>query len=268
MEYVLLCATGMVAGLLGGLLGIGGSVIMIPAMVWIFESVLAKPENVHQYQGAAMIVNFLLAGASVIRHREAKAIYVNVWKYLAPAALAGIALGVGISRLRIFTGENEYYMRAIFGVLLVYVAAYNIWKMRSGHSEGISAEEAERVSRATKAGVGFPTGFAAGLLGIGGGAFAVPALQLVLRLPLRNAIATSATTIFSVSWFGAVIKNSSLGSDGTVVRSLVLAGILAPTAVIGSYIGGRLTHVLPLRIVRGAFIGLMIVAAAKMFGWF
>jgi len=257
----------MVAGVLGGLLGIGGSVIMIPAMVWIFGSIVARPENVHQYQAAAMIVNFLLSGSAVIRHAQAKAIYPGVWKYLAPAALVGMALGVGASRLAIFTGSNERYMRMAFGALLLYVAAYNIWKMRGGTSEGISSEEADRVAWPKKAGVGLPMGFAAGLLGIGGGSFAVPAMQLILRLPLRNAIATSSVTILSVAWFGAIIKNASLGQDGTVVRSLVLAGILAPTAMIGGYIGGRLTYVLPLRIVRIAFIGLMLVAAVKMFGW-
>ena len=266
MEYVLVSLTGLVAGILGGLLGIGGSVVMIPALVWIFSSVVDRPETVHQYQAAAMIVNFLLAGPATLRHARAKAIYPGVWKYLAPAALAGIVIGVFVSRLHVFTGANERHMRMAFGVFLLYVAGYNVWRMRSPKIEGVSREEADRMPALWKIAVGLPMGFAAGLLGIGGGALAVPAMQVVLRLPLRNAIATSAATIFAVAWLGAIVKNASLGSDGTVTRSLVLAAILAPTAMAGAYLGGHLTHTLPLRVVRAALILLMLTAAWKMLG--
>ena len=262
MEYAILSIVGLVAGVLGGLMGVGGSVVMIPAMVWVFS----PDGDIQQYQAAAMIVNFLLIGPSVLRHARAKAIYFGVWKCLAPAAIIGILVGVATSRLDIFTGDNQVYMKRLFGAFMIYVAAYNLWKMRSAASEGITAEEAERVTWVKKAGVGLPMGFSAGLLGIGGGALAVPALQIILRLPLRNAIATSATTILTVAWLGAIVKNATLGGDGTVTRSLTLAAVLAPTAMIGSYLGGHLTHKLPLRVVRAAFVGLMLVAAAKMFG--
>jgi len=118
-----------------------------------------------------------------------------------------------------------------------------------------------------KLAIGFPMGVAAGLLGIGGGSLAVPAQQIALKVPLRNAIATSAATIAAVSWIGAISKNLQLGANGSAARSLLLAGCLAPTAMIGAYLGGNLTHALPLRIVRAAFIALMLAAAAKMFGW-
>jgi len=265
MEYLLLCITGLVAGVLGGLLGVGGSVVMIPAMVWLIPAVGGPVENLHQYQAAAMIVNFLLIGPSVLRHRQARAIYGGVWRWLAPAALIGTVGGVAISRLGVFSGTNERTLRIVFGVFLLYVAGYNVWKMlRRGDGEGLDRAGADRLACWKKVGVGLPMGLSAGLLGIGGGAVAVPALQVLLRLPLRNAIATSAATILSIAWLGAIVKNASLGADGTVVRSLVLAGCLAPTAMVGSYLGGKLTHTLPLRVVRGAFIGLMLVAAYKM----
>ncbi|HRS97992.1 MAG TPA: TSUP family transporter [Smithella sp.] len=116
-----------------------------------------------------------------------------------------------------------------------------------------------------KLAVGAATGFAAGLLGIGGGAVAVPAMQVVLRLPLRQAIGTSAATILTTAWLGAIVKNAALGADGSVARSLLLAACLAPAAMLGSFLGGHLTHALPLRVVRGAFVVLMLAAAWKMF---
>ena len=267
MEYGILAIVGLLAGVLGGLLGIGGSVVMIPAMVAVFASQDAGVPKIQQYQAAAMIVNFLLIGPSVLRHARARAIRWGVWRWLAPAALVGIALGVGASRLPVFTGANQHIMRIVFGAFLIYVAAYNVWKLC------VSAPPTDDpVDPATAAPwktlcVGLPMGFSAGLLGIGGGALSVPAQQIFLHVPLRNAIATSATTILSIAWFGAIIKNVSLGDDGTILRSLTLAAVLAPTAMIGSYFGGHLTHTLPLRTVRLAFIVLMLVSAAKMFSW-
>ena len=114
--------------------------------------------------------------------------------------------------------------------------------------------------------VGAPMGLLAGLLGIGGGSLAVPAQQIILRMPLRNAIATSAATIATISWLGAILKNAQLGDNGTVARSLVLAGWLAPTAMIGGYIGGHLTHRVPRRLIRGIFAAVMILSALKICG--
>ncbi|MHC4295047.1 MAG: sulfite exporter TauE/SafE family protein [Planctomycetota bacterium] len=265
MEYALLVIVGLIAGVLGGLLGVGGSVVMIPAMVAIFANGGGK--DIQQYQAAAMIVNFLLIAPSVLRHARAGAIYRHVWKWLAPAALVGIVGGVVASRLSVFTGENQHVMRIVFGAFLIYVALYNVWKLLAKATDVHDPESLIRPPRWKILCVALPMGFSAGLLGIGGGALAVPAQQIILRLPLRNAIATSAATILSISWLGAIVKNASLGADGTIGRSLMLAALLAPTAMIGSYIGGHLTHTLPLRIVRIAFVGLMLVSALKMFGW-
>ena len=109
-------------------------------------------------------------------------------------------------------------------------------------------------------------GLLAGLMGIGGGSLAVPAQQIILRMPLRNAIATSAATIATVSWLGAILKNAQLGANGSVARSLVLAACLAPTAMVGGYIGGHLTHSAPLRLIRAIFAASMVLSALKMWG--
>jgi hypothetical protein len=252
---------------LGGLLGVGGSVLMIPGMVAIFAISEPGPPKIQQYQAAAMIVNFLLIAPSVLRHARAKAILFDVWKWLAPTALVGIVVGVAASRLPIFTGANQGIMKMTFGAFLLYVALYNLYRLRPA-----ADDSRERLAPVTPAWwktlcVGLPIGFSSGLLGIGGGALAVPAQQVVLGLPLRNSIATSAATILTISWLGAITKNASLGADGTVLRSIELAAVLTPTAMIGSYLGGHLTHTLPLRVVRIAFAGLMLASAAKMFGW-
>jgi len=205
-----------------------------------------------------------MAGPAVFKHFRAKAIYGSVWKVLVPVAAVTIIAGVAFTRIPFFRGNGATYIRYAFGVLLIYVLVYNIFKLRTQKTDGITREQAALVPAWKKGIVGGTMGFFAGLFGIGGGAQAVPMMQVVLHMPLRNAVATSAATILSVSWIGAIARNATLGNDGTVARSLMLAGVLAPTAMIGGYIGGHLTHKLPLRIVRIVFIIVMGLAAWKM----
>lgn len=268
MEYIVLLIVGLAAGVLGGLLGIGGSVIMIPAMTLVLGAVADDgTEMIHQYQAAAMIVNVLLAGSSAIRHYRAGAVYHNVWKYLVPAGLVGILAGVALSRSPLFVADNARYLRWLFGVFLLYVVGYNVYRMmsagRTSH-EGVSPGQVRIMPAWKKLSIGGVMGTFAGLLGIGGGAQAVPLMQVLLHMPLRNAIATSAATIFAVSWVGALAKNMSLGVDGSWVESLRLAACLGPTAIVGAYVGGYLTHTLPLKVVRVLFVVVMLLAAWKM----
>ncbi len=266
MPYILLALSGVVAGVLGGLLGIGGSSVMLPAMVLILGAVRDGVEQIHQYQAAAMIVNFLLILPSVLAHARKRAVWTRVWAYMAVAALAGVIVGVQASWL--FEGAAAKYLRWGVGLFFLYVVGHNVYRLTRGRRvEGLSRQQVERAPFWRKLVVGFPMGVVAGLLGIGGGSLAVPGQQIALKMPLRNAIATSAATIASVSWLGAIAKNAQLGDNGTVTRSLILAACLAPTAMIGSYFGGHLTHTLPVRIVRIVFTALMVFAAAKMFGW-
>ena len=123
--------------------------------------------------------------------------------------------------------------------------------------------------------VGLVTGIVGGLLGIGGGNISVPLLQRFARLPLRQCIATTAAFMCISASVGAVRKNLALpaltDSAGLPLgldwhESLRIAACLAPTAVLGGLIGGRLTHILPLRWVRLSFILLLAWAALDMLG--
>ena len=265
VQFILLAAVGVLAGVLGGLLGIGGSSVMLPAMVLILGEFdrTTGVRQIHQYQAAAMIVNFLLILPAVLAHARHKAIWKKVWAFMAPAAAVGVILGVQIS----YVIGREYVQWAV-GAFFIYVVIHNIHRLIWGQpAEGRTREQVEAGPVWPRLAIGFPMGVSAGLLGIGGGSLAVPAQQMGLKVPLRNAIATSSATIASVSWIGAIVKNAQLGDNGSVARSLLLAACLAPTAMIGSYVGGHLTHRLPVKVVRIAFILLMLYASAKMFGW-
>lgn len=260
-EIAVVAGVGLIAGVLGGMLGVGGSVIMIPAMVALFGQNLRDGFNQHLYQAAAMLVNVAVVAPAAVRHYKAGAIVPRALVRIVPAAAVLILVGVWVSDR--FDGRvGAVWLGRLLGVFLVYVVYVNIRRLISGRRE-VLGEATIDLRRGSA--VGGVMGFMAGLLGIGGGAIAVPLQQTLLRLPLRNCIANSTAIICLTAGIGAVYKNITLSDHGLAWQtSLTLAGLLAPTAVIGGYLGGRLTHVLPLKTVRIAFIVLMVLAAWRM----
>jgi uncharacterized membrane protein YfcA len=265
-QYAILIAVGALTGLLGGMLGIGGSIIMLPAMVWVLGARNDMGvEQIHQYMAAAMIVNFLLSIPSVLAHWKKKAIWPGVVKPLAAGGLIGVIIGVEISLQ--FTGNAAVYLRWFLGVFFLYVAFDNFRQAFGGGlaGDGESRQAVEAQPMVKKLGIGAAVGVLSGMTGLGGGALAVPSQQYILKSPIRNAIANSSALIAAIAWLGAIAKNAQLGDNGTFARSMVLVACLAPTAMIGSYIGGHLTHSLPTKTVRIIFATLILVSTWKMF---
>jgi uncharacterized protein len=253
-QDLILLGIGLVAGCIGGMLGIGGSVIMIPAMTWFFG--IAQ----HLYQGAAMIVNFFVVLPAVYQHHRARAILWPVVKVTIPTAVLGVVAGVWLSSGHWFHGPNERYLAGLFGAFLLYEAANNVKRLFSSRRLPDIDEAAARNLPKWKTGltVGVPAGLVGGLLGVGGGAVAVPMQQAFLKMPLRRAIANSATTIILVSVFGAVYKNYTNVQAGIPLQdSLRLAAFMVPTGMIGGFIGGRLAHTMPRGLLRLAVTLLM-----------
>ncbi len=260
MDHLILAAIGVLMGLYGGLLGIGGSVVMIPALVLLWG------ENQHLYQASAMICNFFVATSSALSHRKANALMGDIIKLLIPAAVVGVLAGVALSNSAFFASGKSYLLARLFGIFLIYVVVYNCFRLVRSVN-GTAARTVSDVRRSMPLTIlsGFVTGLGAGLLGMGGGAICVPLQQLLLRMPLRRAIANSAATIISISLIGALYKNLTLGGHNIeIMDSVRIAAVVIPTAAVGGFFGGRLTHTLPRDVVRVAFILLAIAAAYKM----
>ena len=267
MELLIPASIGLLAGLAGGLLGIGGSIIIIPGLVLYFSAMGRYEGNAqHLLQAAAMICNVFVAAPAVLAHRRARAIVGSVVVFLVPAALAGILLGVQVSNTSLFARHQGVYLAMVFAGFMVYVAGYNTWRLCTKTDLEPGFDQRTKPAAAAVAGMGLVMGFAAGLLGIGGGALCVPMQQVLLRIPLRRAIANSAATILCVSPIGALFKNATLSHHGMqVTESFQLALLLIPTAIVGSYVGGRLTHALPRGVLRLVFIVFMLTMAYLMF---
>ncbi|MFO0972134.1 MAG: sulfite exporter TauE/SafE family protein [Phycisphaerae bacterium] len=266
-DSIVLALVGLLAGWLGGLMGVGGSVIMIPALAMLWGGA-----RQHLYQAAAMIVNVCVVAPAVWRHARAGATVRRVLEWTIPTATLGSLAGVYLSNRRVFHGPGQGFLQIIFGVFLCYVVVYNLVRLRSsqplpdlGDAEARALPPWKLVSL-----VGLPAGLIGGLLGIGGGALAVPCQQLFLRMPLRRAIANSAAIILLSSLVGAIAKNLTLAAHGySVFDSIHIAALLAPTGFAGSYVGAAQVHRWPRRLLRLIFVCFMSYAAAHLLvtGW-
>ncbi len=260
-ELIAIVLVGLMAGALGGLLGIGGSIIMIPYLT------LVPPfRDQHIAQAAAMIVNVFVATPAMAQHNRNNAVRWDAVGRALPAGLLFILIGVEMSN-----AMDASVLRRIFGAFLVYVVYINCMKLFSPDGEPEPHENL--VNWWTCSFVGVVTGFMAGLLGIGGGVIIVPLLQRACRLPLRQCIASSAALMILTAVVGAARKNWALasltGPDGDILHwqeSVVVAACFIPTAIIGGWLGAKLTHQLKLTYVRVAFILLLTWAAWEMLG--
>ncbi len=272
-----LVSIGLLAGVLGGLLGVGGSTVIIPGLTMVFGY------HQHLYQAVAMIANVTVSIPAALRHRKAGAMTPAILRRILAMAVVFVIVGVWLSNAPLFRGsQGGVWLGRVLAVFLVYVAIVNIQKLikprkdtqadpdsapttvvYSPHADTDRAASSD--PRWGSAFVGSVMGLIAGLLGIGGGAIAVPLQQVVLKLPLKSCIANSSAVICVSATLGAIYKNASLFQHGySWYHSLALAMILAPSCWLGGHLGANLTHRLPVRQVRVAFICLVLAAAIKM----
>lgn len=244
---------------MGGLLGIGGSIVMIPVLTLVFG------HNQHLAQAAAMIVNIFVAVPAVIQHHRAKAVRWDSVRYILPFGVVFILVGVELSNK-----IDGPMLQRLFGAFLLYVIYMNVTKLVDKKDEPTA--EDHNVRWYSCGFVGSITGFCAGLLGIGGGIITVPLLHRVCRMPFRRCIATSAALMCLTALIGAFHKNMALGDVAVngdipeVTQSLIIAACFLPTAILGGMMGAKYTHRLPLRWLRVAFILLLCWASWQMLG--
>lgn len=263
MDPVTLIGIGLMMGLAGGMLGIGGSIVMIPALVLFFG------ENQHLYQSSAMICNFFVAVSSIIAHRKAETLVPAVLWRMIPAAIAGIIAGVALSNLRFFSGGNSYLLARFFGAFLLAVAVYNVTRFFALPMPSVSGSDPDAYQtpllKAISAGIGAVTGLAAGLLGIGAGSLATPMQQFFLRLPIKHAMSNSAAVIVGISWVGAIYKTATLPQHGIpVIDAIKIAALVIPSGLLGGFLGGKLMHILPRHLVRSLFILVCVLGAWRL----
>lgn len=234
---------------------------MIPLLALVFHDETGAKQQL--FQAAAMAVNVVVSAPAAVRHHRSGVVRMDVFRVMLPAGIVMIIVGVLVSN-----ETSGLLLRRFFAIFLLYVSMTNIMKLFRKIQEESGVPD--RATPVRVGSIGSLMGFVAGLLGIGGGVLAVPLMQTVARLPLRQCIGTSSAIMAIASIVGASFKIGTLGGveqgQFSPVDALVIAALLTPMAFIGGWVGASLTHRLPLEWVRGVFSVALLLAAWRMSG--
>lgn len=251
-------ALGSFVGFMAGLLGIGGGGIMVPMLTTIFLALgIAADYAVHLALGTSMASIVVTSFASLRTHNQKGAV---LWPIVKSMAL-GIMLGTFIATFA--AAEINSVGLAIFFAIFMSYVAFNMFRNKK--------PKPSREVMGTKglffAGSGI--GGISALVSIGGGSLTIPFL-VWQNVDLKKAIGTSAAIGFPISiagTLGYVINGSSEAYDvdyvfGFVCLPAVL--LMSATSFFFAPLGARLSHALPVPILKKILGVLMVALSLKM----
>lgn len=240
-------AAGAVVGLALGALGGGGSVLAVPALIYLlgFSPVAATTASLLIVTVTSLVALYAQARAGQVRWK-AGALFALAG--LLPAALAGAAA----SRL------PQAALTGAFAALAA-LAAVAMLRPADRSTDHGDVRGADAVRPGAAAGAGAGLGALTGLLGVGGGFLVVPALVTVLAFEIQAAIGTSLLVISANSL-------ASLVTRGVLTTGLHWAVIapFAATAILGAWSGRHLATRVPGPLLQRVFAVVLLAVAAFM----
>ncbi len=247
----LLFITGLIAGTLGGLLGIGGCVIMLPSLAFIFNYPL--PVAI----GTTITAVILTASSGAIGHIKLKNVDYSTTKVVAVSGAVGAAVG---SVVFFYIANQLWLLNFILGFAFLYVSIRMIYE--GTIKRAMSEKPGNEVpgSGAAKATIGFIIGIITGIVGLGGGYALVPSFIYLLGSPVKIAVGTSLASFISM----AVVSGAFKLYQGVV--DIVAAVALGIGTIIGAQIGARLTKVVPPWAIKAIF-GFVFLYVSLKFIW-
>lgn len=246
MTALLLLVLGFNAGLLGALMGLGGGIIVVPALTQLFH----VPFRAAVAASLVTIVASSSAASAAYVGRDQVDLRVAV--VLELATVTGALVGSSVAGYL-----PVVVLKLLFATLAFYVAT-TLWRRRHGASDVMQVGSYEVQRWGTGLGVSGLAGAVSGLLGVGGGAFKVPAMTLAMGLPFKVAAATSNFAIGVTAAVSAYLYYGRGDLDPLLAAPVVIGVFL------GARVGTRALQKLPARRLQGGFALLLLFIGARM----
>lgn len=258
LTIILFCAVGALVGALAGLLGIGGGIIMVPALIFLLPGLGVADTVLSQMAvGTSLACICIISIASARAHDRRGGVRWDVVLSMAPGLVLGALMGAWVAHFL-----SSLMLQRIVGLAAVVLGA----KMFLGTQP---AAHRDVPSRPGLAGVGTAIGAASSLIGIGGGSMTVPYLSWC-NLQMKQAVGTSAACGIAIAWSGvAGFLVAGWGAAGTGVASFGYVSLPAFAAIVLCSmafipVGASLAYKLPAKILKRVFAVLLVVVGVKM----
>jgi uncharacterized membrane protein YfcA len=256
--WLVYLAVGAVAGVLAGLLGIGGGLVIVPMLVFCFTWQGLDPAILmHLALGTSMASIIFTSVSSFRAHHQRGAVRWDVVRRIVVGILVGTFLGACVAA-RLSTN----FLKGFFVLFLYYVALQMLTGKKPKPSRRLPGA-------AGMFGVGNVIGAVSSLVGIGGGTLSVP-FMVWCNIPVHHAIGTSAAIGFPIAIAGTIgyIVNGLAATRPApamlgYINLPALAGIVV-ASVLTAPLGVRLAHSLPVDRLKRIFAFLLLAVATRM----
>jgi uncharacterized membrane protein YfcA len=255
-----LLTTGVVAGILAGLLGVGGGIVIVPVLYHLF-TLLGIDESVrmHVAVGTSLATIIPTSIMSARAHHKRGSLNRELLGKLMPPVIVGALLGTILSGL--FSGQ---VLTAIFATMALLVALNMAFK-RDGFAlgEGLPGPVGTSI-------IGVSIGGISTLMGIGGGTLSVPLLN-AFRTPMHTAVGTGAALGMVISIPGALgfLINGMdvpLRPPATIgYVNLLGMALIVPATMITTSWGAALAHSIDALRLRQIFAAFLVFTSIRMF---
>ncbi|HTP12663.1 MAG TPA: sulfite exporter TauE/SafE family protein [Bacteroidota bacterium] len=264
-SFLILLVGGLLTGTLGALLGLGGGVFLIPFLVFAFNLPM------HQAIATSIVAVIATSSAGAAMNIERQTVNIRLGMVLEIATVTGAILG-GLTANRL---SNDVLAK-IFATLLLIVAVVMIRRnsrkgqepaptldgvLAGNYVDGSTGETIRYTVHRIPGllGISVIAGNISGLLGVGGGIFKVPAMNLVSGVPMKAATATSNFMIGVTAAASAFIYFAH-GHLNPVIGATAGLGVLG-----GSFLGVRLARKVHTKVLTWIFAAVLLVVSAQLY---
>jgi len=256
---LMLLVIGAFAGMLAGLLGVGGGIVLVPAFFYAFQTLgYGGPQLMQMCLATSLATIIVTSLRSVHAHNKKGAVDWAILRSWAPGIVIGAIVGMLlVSQLRTVT------LQAIFGGLALIVGLYmgfgrSEWRLGQAMPTGVA-----------RAALSPSVGFLSVLMGIGGGSFGVPLMSLY-NTPIHRAVATAAgfgVLIAVPSVIGFLFIEMDAGNRPPLTVgavNLVAFVLIIAMTLITAPLGARLAHAMDPRPLKRVFAVFLVLVAMNM----
>ena len=251
-------AIGAIAGVLAGLLGIGGGLVLVPVLLWQFQSQgMDETVVMHLALGTSLTTIIATSVSSIVAHHKRGAVRWDIVSRLTPGILLGGLSGAWIAR-----HMSTTMLQPVFAGFVILVAIRMLY-----HREIHAKRPLPQTTGMTIA--GSVIGSLSAIVGIGGGTLTVPFLEWH-KTPLVQAIATASACGFPIAVAGSLgflingWHHPALPTDSSGFIYWPAAFGIAITSMLFAPLGAKLAHNLPVVRLKRIFAALLFAVAGKL----